>query len=156
MSQKTSRRKFLAAATGAIAMAAGGVVSTCVAEDDKDFVDQNGIHIYKDPKKAPIPMDAPSADFQVISLYGYKLVEVTDKKTDKKKKYWMAGTETDYRAAEAKRLKIKPEDVKPRKEQEILDSCHQTGPQSCSGFCTSGFCSLAYNPSGHFYYCGCF
>ena len=79
----------------------------------------------------------------LVSRFGFKIVDIDGAL------FWEAGTEADFRKAEAERLGIKPEQVT------VLTSCYQTGPRSCAGFCDSGFCTLMYQPSGNYYYCGC-
>lgn len=105
------------------------------------------IHQYKQGDVPP----APPGDLQSFTgpslrvRFGFKAVE------DEGKWFWEPATENDFRKSEAERLNIREEDV------HVEDSCHSTGPQSCSGFCgmSGGICSLVYNPSGHYYYCAC-
>lgn len=97
----------------------------------------------------PEDIPAPPGDLKffegkdLISRFGYKAVEIDGSW------FWEAGTENDYRSSEAERLGINKADV------DIKVTCYQTSPNSCGGYCGSGFCRLMYQPMNQFYYCGC-
>jgi len=106
--------------------------------------DMNGVQVFDDGETPESPVDS-GADFEVLSTFGFKVVE------HKGKKMWKVGTEKDYREAEAKRLGISPEKVS------IDTVCHQTAPMSCSGECSvvPRSCTLCFNPTSGYYYCTC-
>jgi hypothetical protein len=114
----------------------------------EDPENQNGVLVFK--KLLPPYPKGLKTNFKVVSPFGFKIIELEGEEV------WAAGTEEDYRKAEAKRLKIKPEEVKIPKEKATFRGCIQTGPTSCSGSCAyPGFCRRIYNPAGKYYYCGC-
>lgn len=154
--KRVSRRKFMVTAgVAALGVMASGTRESTAA-DDKGYTEQNGLHVYKKDAKPKLPEGAPAVTHaEVVSLFGFKIVSIKDKE-GKEKKMWMAASEKDYRESEAKRLGKKAADIKVHAEADSLASgCYQTGPMSCSGFCTGGFCTLVYNPSTHYYYCTC-
>lgn len=114
--------------------------------------EQNGIQIYDQGEKPSIP-EGLETNFEVISLFGFKVVEVNGKKM------WQTASEEDYRNCEAQRLGIAAADVRvdPRRCQG--GSCCQTGPMTCSGSCSGGWpvmeCCLAVHPIHPMYYCTC-
>ena len=62
--------------------------------------------------------------------YGFKLIEIGDKKT------LDSGTFEDYQRAEATRLKVDPSTIK----QKDLNGCGNSSPTSCAGGCAFGEC----------------
>jgi hypothetical protein len=148
-------RRSILAAFGLIA--AGGMVRKVQAASDDDYEESNGVRIYKDGKKPPLPPGLKD-DIEVISFYGFLATEEGGKWR------WVVGTEADYREAEAKRLKIKPSDVVPKTlpteafAKAPFATCFNTGPMSCSMYCSPGvpgICRLMYFPPGGYYYCSC-
>jgi hypothetical protein len=121
------------------------------SKDDVDPVNMNGILIYK-KKKPPIP-EGLSSDFTVHSPFGFKIMKIGGKDV------WAVGTETDYRRSEAKRQKIKPEQVKIPKDIHLMEGCHSNGIAGCSGTCMSTItplhCRQVNDPAHHYYYCIC-
>jgi hypothetical protein len=105
----------------------------------KGGTEQNDIKVFKKGDTLPALPAGLTADIPVTSKFGFKIVKIEGKY------YWEAATEAEYRAWEAKRLGIKPEEVRPR-------SCYMPGPNQCAGAC-EGLCVLAYSGSG--YYCTC-
>ena len=94
----------------------------------------------------PLPADLPPGT-AIASKYGFKIVKV------RRQKYWEAATEADYRAAEAKRLGIKPEQVSVR-------GCYMTNPNppTCGYDCGTGAghnCHMWWNPESQYYHCSC-
>lgn len=104
----------------------------------------NGIILFSKGDTLPELPSGLSDYSPTPSQFGYRIVEQGGTPS------WEPATEADYRASEAQRLGVSPEEVK------LSEGCHQTSPQSCAGFCTGpNFCTLAYNPQGHYYYCIC-
>jgi hypothetical protein len=103
------------------------------------------VQIFKNAQDVPPPPGGLQffETKELISRFGFKAVEIDGTW------FWEPGTEDDYRKSEAERRGIKKEDV------DIMMGCYQTGPRSCGGICSSGFCTLMYNPSGNYYYCSC-
>jgi len=141
MSDELSRRSMLAA----LGVAAVGALSTeALSDDSDDFTDMNGVRVYKKGKKPPTPKGL-KADFEVISPFGFKVIERDGKPM------WAVGSEQDYRASEAKRLGINAADVNVRP-----GSCYNTGPMTCSFGCSGTyFCKPVLNPKDQHYYCKC-
>ncbi|MFC2140935.1 hypothetical protein ACFLQP_01380 [Acidobacteriota bacterium] len=111
--------------------------------------DMNGIQVFDDGETPEIP-EGLSTNFEVLSPFGFKIVE------HEGKKMWKVGTEEDYREAEAKRLGKSPEEITI----DATASCHSSGPKSCGGNCYNWpkpgtRCTLCYNPTGQYYYCAC-
>jgi len=103
------------------------------------------IHVLRKGEAPPAPPGGlqPFTNPSLRVRFGFKAVE------DGGKWFWEPASEKDYRTAEAERLGMKEEDVN------IRPSCIQTGPQTCSGACAAGLCTLAYNPQLNYYYCTC-
>ena len=112
----------------------------------------NGIHVYENGETPDLPKGL-SSDFNVISPFGFKIIEIDGEKV------WAAGTEAEYRESVGKRMGIAPEDVDlgGRGKDDPKTYCHNTGPYSCSGSCNEAgnFCKLNYNPSNGLNYCEC-
>ncbi len=104
----------------------------------------NGIQTFTKDDKLPDLPDGLTDDLPVLSRFGFKIAMIEGKY------YWECASEQDYRASEAKRLGINPEDVH-------IMTCAQTAPRQCTSYyCGNGYyCTLQYNPQGQYYYCGC-
>ncbi len=107
--------------------------------------EENGIQIFEKGDKLPDLPKGLRTDFEIVSIFGFKIVEIEDKIM------WQACTEEDYREAESKRLNIPPEKV----ELSRVRGCRQIAPRKCQGDCWNGFCVLAYNPFAQVYFCTC-
>ena len=108
------------------------------------MIEENGLQIFE-PGESPPPTRGLNDDIEVVSKFGFKVVEFDGKQM------WQAAAEEDFRNSEAKRLDIKPEQVETRA------ICYQTGPKRCAGRCINIHlsCVLVYNPMGAYYYCVC-
>jgi hypothetical protein len=149
--KEMSRRKFVKGAVGVGALLTGGVIAPSGCGQDERPKNVNGILVYPKGDKGPLP-EGIKEGLPIVSQFGFKIATIEDK--DRKSiQVWVPGTEKDFREAEAKRLGIKPEDVK------VSNSCSLVGPNGpCAGYCESGGSSrVAYNGASyyHYYYCYC-
>ena len=107
---------------------------------------QNGIEVYNlNYEQPPIPHGL-SNDFQVLSPYGFKVIEFEGKPM------WAVSTEEDYIADEAQRLGIPPSEVAAKDRP-----CACINVATCVGQCPSGLqCVVVnYNPVTRTYSCSC-
>jgi hypothetical protein len=104
---------------------------------------QNGVQIFEEGDRLPPLPEGLSAEIPVRSQWGFKVIEVDGRP------YWEAADERDFRASEAKRLGISPDQVP------ITRSCYMPSPTECAGTCDEGICNRTYNPSDEHYYCVC-
>lgn len=106
---------------------------------------QNGIEVYDlNYERPPIPHGL-STDFQVLSPYGFKIIDFGGKPM------WAVSTEEDYIQVEAQCLGIPTRNVSAKDR-----TCACINVAECIGQCSSGHsCKLFYDPAGHRYYCAC-
>ena len=105
---------------------------------------ENGIHVYGPDEEVPVP-DGLDPDVEVVSEYGFKVVEIAGRKM------WKAGTEEDYRATESIRLNIQRHEVDRSRSRD----CWSPSPTQCYGHCLGGFCQWVYDPATQLRYCQC-
>lgn len=109
------------------------------------MINENGVLVLEEGDEYPdLPRDL-STDVRVVSKFGFKVVEVDGES------YWGAATEEELRAAEARRLGVRAEEV------ELHPWCYSTGPTSCAGNCPKPVhrCVRLYDPHTGIYYCRC-
>ena len=109
------------------------------------MVNFNGILIYEDSEKPPVP-EGLSSESELKTKFGF----IVGKGINGIE--WQAATELDFRVSESKRLGIAVSDVEP------LGACDQTGPTTCTsqnGYCWASKCTLLYDPDRQHYYCRC-
>jgi hypothetical protein len=114
-----------------------------------DMKEVNGLHVYFKGEQPPTPEGAPALP-QVVSLFGFKLVELDGESI------WMAASRQDYIDSESRRLggkRDEAENMATHKESAV-DSCRSLG-FGCIGKCTRWSCTYVYSPFTRHTYCTC-
>jgi hypothetical protein len=121
------------------------------------YTDQNGVYVYSKGSRPDLPDYAPPFNFQVLSQFGFKLVNVALSSGAAPQWYWAAASESDYRASEGQRLGIDPAQVTVGASFPEVQGCYAVGPNDCVLGCdgTIYFCNSIYNSAQNYYYCAC-